>query len=113
MTTVRCRVFRTLSDFAGSTIWSWSRSRILPVIDWKPRTNPWRCWALLCVRNTLKHERKVDMSVVQTVESRGARRGTAPVGRLFVLDISGGHVFSFNPDGSGKKILVSDCRLPD
>ena len=53
------------------------------------------------------------MSQVQTVESRGARRGTASAGRLFVLDISGGHVFSLNPDGSGKKTLVSDCRMPD
>ena len=53
------------------------------------------------------------MSVVQSVESRGASRGTAPAGRLFVLDLSGGHVFSMNPDGSGKKILVSDCPWPD
>src|SRR5579871_4949247 len=53
------------------------------------------------------------MSVVQTVESSRASRRTAPGGRLFVLDLSGGHVFSINPDGSGKKILVSDCRWPD
>ena len=53
------------------------------------------------------------MSVVQTVESRRAPHGAAPVGRLFVLDLSGGHVLSMNPDGSGKKILVSDCRWPD
>jgi hypothetical protein len=53
------------------------------------------------------------MSVVQTVESRRTSRGAATGGRLFVLDLSGGHVFSINPDGSGKKILVSDCRWPD
>jgi hypothetical protein len=35
------------------------------------------------------------------------------VGRLFVLDLSGGRVFSINPDGSGKKILVTNCRNPD
>ena len=51
------------------------------------------------------------MSVVQTVESRRTSRGAASGGRLFVLDLSGGHVFSINPDGSGKKILVSDCRV--
>jgi len=53
------------------------------------------------------------MSVVQTVEAGRSSRSAAPLGRLFVLDISGGHVFSVNPDGSGKKILVSDCRMPD
>ena len=53
------------------------------------------------------------MSAVQPVESRRGRRGTATAGRLFILDLSGGHVFSMNPDGSGKKLLVSDCRWPD
>ena len=35
------------------------------------------------------------------------------VGRLFVLDLSGGRIFTVNPDGSDKKIIVTDCRLPD
>ena len=34
-------------------------------------------------------------------------------GRLFVLDLSGGRVFSLNPDGSDPKTLVTRCRLPD
>ena len=34
-------------------------------------------------------------------------------GRLFVLDLSGGRVFSLNPDGSDAKTLVTRCRLPD
>jgi hypothetical protein len=34
-------------------------------------------------------------------------------GRLFVLDLSGGRVFSLNPDGSDPKTLVTGCRLPD
>src|SRR5262245_22093917 len=33
--------------------------------------------------------------------------------RLFVLDLSGGRIFSMNPDGSGKNIIVTGCRLPD
>ena len=53
------------------------------------------------------------MSVVSTVESNHATHGQAAVGRLFGLDIGGGHVFSINPDGTGKKILVTDCRMPD
>jgi sugar lactone lactonase YvrE len=35
------------------------------------------------------------------------------VGRLFVLDLSGGRVFSMNPDGSDLKTLVTGCRHPD
>jgi len=30
-----------------------------------------------------------------------------------VLDLSGGRIFTVNPDGSDKKIIVTDCRLPD
>jgi hypothetical protein len=37
----------------------------------------------------------------------------SPSGRLFVLDLSGGRVFSLNPDGSDSKTLVTGCRLPD
>ena len=48
-------------------------------------------------------------------EGRGT--GTVPrnqsVGRLFVLDLSGGRVFSMNPDGSDSKTLVTGCRMPD
>lgn len=34
--------------------------------------------------------------------------------RLFGLELSsGGQVFSVNPDGSDKQILVTDCRFPD
>jgi hypothetical protein len=34
-------------------------------------------------------------------------------GRLFVLDLSDGRVFSVGADGSGSKTLVTGCRLPD
>jgi hypothetical protein len=34
-------------------------------------------------------------------------------GRLFVLDLSGGRIFSLNHDGSEQKTLVTGCRLPD
>ena len=37
----------------------------------------------------------------------------ATVGRLFVLDLSGGHVFSLNANGSDRKVIVTDCRHPD
>ncbi len=35
------------------------------------------------------------------------------VGRLFILDLSGGHVLTVNPDGSDRKVIVSERRLPD
>ena len=37
----------------------------------------------------------------------------AATGRLFVLDLSGGRIFSVNPDGSDKKVIVTDCHWPD
>jgi hypothetical protein len=37
----------------------------------------------------------------------------ATIGRLFVLDLSGGRVFSLNADGSGQKDIVTGCRHPD
>jgi hypothetical protein len=37
----------------------------------------------------------------------------ANLGRLFVLDLSGGRVFSVNADGSGQKDIVTGCRHPD
>jgi hypothetical protein len=37
----------------------------------------------------------------------------ATIGRLFVLDLSGGRVFSLNADGSDRKVIVTECRHPD
>jgi hypothetical protein len=42
---------------------------------------------------------------------KSAREGT--VGRLFMLELSGGRIHAMNPDGSDRKVIVSDCRLPD
>lgn len=39
--------------------------------------------------------------------------GNSERGRLFVHDLSGGHVLSMNPDGSDKVVIVSECRNPD
>src|ERR1700740_1167868 len=50
--------------------------------------------------------KQVSKSKVKSV-AKGA------VGRLFVLDVSGGRVFSVNPDGSDRKVIVNDCPLPD
>ncbi|MEA5114714.1 MAG: hypothetical protein VB050_11865 [Geobacteraceae bacterium] len=35
------------------------------------------------------------------------------VGRLFVLDLSGARILSMNPDGSDRKVIITECRHPD
>jgi sugar lactone lactonase YvrE len=41
----------------------------------------------------------------------GGKKGAA--GRLFVLDVSDNRIQSMNPDGSDRKVIVTDCHLPD
>src|SRR5262249_34962881 len=53
------------------------------------------------------------MAKFQPSKSERAPVGRAPIGRLFVLDLSGGRVLSLNPDGSDRKVIVTDCRHPD
>jgi sugar lactone lactonase YvrE len=36
-----------------------------------------------------------------------------PPGRLFLLELSGDRIHTMNPDGTGRKTIVSDCHLPD
>ena len=42
-----------------------------------------------------------------------ASSSAARSGRLFVLELSGGRIHSMNPDGSDRKTIVTNCRLPD
>jgi hypothetical protein len=53
------------------------------------------------------------MAELQISKSKRASAGPPLADRLFVLDLSGGRVLSVNPDGSDRKVLVTDCRLPD
>jgi len=50
-----------------------------------------------------------------TKASKKAREASSKhaIGRLFVLDLSGGRIFTVNPDGSEKRVIVTDCHLPD
>jgi hypothetical protein len=43
----------------------------------------------------------------------GASGEHATVSRLFLLDLSGGRVVSLNPDGTDRKVIVTECRYPD
>ncbi len=53
------------------------------------------------------------MAETKTSKSKREPSGKAAVGRLFVLDLSGGRVLSLNPDGSDRKVIVTDCPHPD
>jgi sugar lactone lactonase YvrE len=46
-------------------------------------------------------------------KSKPAPGRKGAVGRLFVLEASGGRIHSMNPDGSDRKVIVTDCQLPD
>jgi len=35
------------------------------------------------------------------------------VGQLYLLELSGGRIHSMRPDGSDRKVIVTDCSLPD
>jgi hypothetical protein len=53
------------------------------------------------------------MTELQATQSSRASGEKAAVGRLFLLDLSDGRVLSMNPDGSDRKVLVTECRFPD
>jgi hypothetical protein len=53
------------------------------------------------------------MAKLQTSKTTRVSTKAALADRLFVLDLSGGRVLSLNPDGTDRKVLVTDCRLPD
>jgi sugar lactone lactonase YvrE len=52
------------------------------------------------------------MTVLEATRSTTAS-GVTHSGRLFVLELSGNRIHSMNPDGSGRKTIVTDGRLPD
>jgi hypothetical protein len=49
----------------------------------------------------------------QTLKSRPETSSRTELGRLVILDLSGGRVFTVNPDGSDKRVIVTDCHWPD
>ncbi len=53
------------------------------------------------------------MTQLKSSQSEHASVGQAAIGRLFVLEASGNRVLSLNPDGSDRKVIVTECRYPD
>jgi DNA-binding beta-propeller fold protein YncE len=52
------------------------------------------------------------MTTIEATKSKTSS-GTTRSGRLFVLELNAGLIHTMNPDGSDKKTLVTNCRLPD
>src|SRR4051794_31412824 len=52
------------------------------------------------------------MTVLQATRTK-ASSGATRSGRLFLLELSGDRIHSMNPDGSDRKTIVTNCRLPD
>ena len=46
-------------------------------------------------------------------EPQRASGDQATAGRLFLLVLSDDCVVSLNPDGSDRKVIISECRYPD
>src|ERR1700751_832738 len=53
------------------------------------------------------------MTELQAAKTGLSSSAKTAVGRLFVLELSGDRIHSMNLDGSDKKTIVTDCRLPD
>ena len=53
------------------------------------------------------------MDTSQRQKSQRAQRNKATVDRLFLLDLSDNRIVSLNPDGSDRKVIVTECRYPD
>jgi hypothetical protein len=52
------------------------------------------------------------MTLSQATRKKAAS-GATRTGRLFLLELSGDRIHSMKPDGSDRKTIVTNCRLPD
>ena len=64
------------------------------------------------LRDRTQLEKENNVSDVLETNSKSRPR-SGRTGRLFVLELSGDRIHSMNPDGSDRKIIVTDCHLPD
>ncbi len=53
------------------------------------------------------------MTELQSSKTERAFGKKVAGGRLFVLDLGEGRIFTVNPDGSDQKVIVTGCRHPD
>src|ERR1700675_1340952 len=71
---------------------------------------PCVCNPALAARLTMKGQ---NMTQLKSSQSKRASVGRALTALLIFLEASGNRVLSVNPDGSDRKVLVTECRLPD
>src|SRR5205823_6247973 len=57
--------------------------------------------------------RRTKMSELKAAKSRRPPGTKTVLGRLFVLEASGNRIVTVNQDGSNRKVIVTECRLPD
>src|SRR3954447_17819650 len=73
--------------------------------------------SLLCVQDIPRcgavNDERENMPELKSSKSERPSVGRAPTGRLFILDLSGDRVLSLSPDGSDRKVIVHECRMPD
>jgi DNA-binding beta-propeller fold protein YncE len=53
------------------------------------------------------------MSELKAAKSKRPPGAKTVLSRLFVLDASGNRIVTVNQDGSDRKVIVTECRLPD
>jgi DNA-binding beta-propeller fold protein YncE len=53
------------------------------------------------------------MTDVSAIKSKPTSSREETVGRLFLLELSGGRIHSMSTDGSDRKVIVTNCHLPD
>ncbi|WFU80355.1 3-hydroxyacyl-CoA dehydrogenase [Bradyrhizobium sp. CIAT3101] len=53
------------------------------------------------------------MTDASAVKSEVSLAGEFPVRRLFFLEVSTNRIQAMKPDGSDRKVIVTDCQLPD
>ena len=53
------------------------------------------------------------MTEATATKSKPTSGRSGAAGQLFVLELSHNRIQSMNPDGSDRKVIVSDCQLPD
>src|SRR5262249_609689 len=94
-----CLIRRTRSVVSLATIW-----RDLPGFT-RPGSTKRPNWRA----NEGKGE---TMSVLQETRTK-ASSGVTHSGGLFVPELNAGLIHTMNPDGSDKKTIVTNCRLPD
>jgi hypothetical protein len=58
-------------------------------------------------------ENKVTEALTTNSKAKPKSGSKGAAGRLFVLEVSGGRIHSMLPDGSDRKVIVTDGRLPD